>query len=315
MSIKYKFWFPHSSNPLEHRGLNSMFRKYKAQGYGMWWRLNEILATQPDYKMDITNEEVFHELADDMRCDVETLLSFIDDCVNNYKLLKKSAINIWSPLLVTDMKPLEEKRNIQKEAGKRGGVASGKARRKQLSEGSTLEGNLQPNLEPTPEAVVRKNEAEKSREEQSRVDDSKEEKENLPTPEVVETVVAEPTPTAPYLPFATLEQLRDRALADEFHFTALYVAQKQVPDADTLRQWLDAFHRWLRYCGEHVKNEKDYRTHFKNWFAKQDKKTPPARYDPVPRAINLPAAKSAQELLAEQSMTPDQVRNCFKNAS
>ena len=42
---------------------------------------------------------------------------------------------------------------------------------------------------------------------------------------------------------------------------------------------------------------------------------PPARYDPVPRAINLPAAKTAQELLAEQSMTPDQVRNCFKNAS
>jgi hypothetical protein len=168
-------------------------------------------------------------------------------------------------------------------------------------------------IEQAGENMTEKSRVEKSREEQSRVDDSKE-KENSSTPEVVETVVAEPTPT-PYLPFATLEQLRDRALADEFHFTALYVAQKQVPDAHTLRQWLDAFHRWLRYCGEHVKNEKDYRTHFKNWFAKQDKKMPPARYDPVPRAINLPAAKTAQELLAEQSMTPDQVRNCFKNAS
>jgi hypothetical protein len=298
-------------NALNNRGLNSMFKKYNAQGYGIWWRLTEILATLPEYKMEISNEEFYHELADDLRCDVATLLSFVDDCVNNYKLLKKSAINLWSPILVGDMQPLEEKRNIQKEAGKRGGVASGKARQKRLSEGNTLEGNLQPNLEPTLEAVVRKNEAEKSREEQSRVDDSRE-KENAPTPP---EVVATTTTPAPYIPFATLEQLRDRALADEFHFTALYVAQQQVPDAHTLRQWLDAFHRWLRYCGEHVKNEKDYRTHFKNWFAKQDKKTPPARYDPVPRAINLPAAKTAQELLAEQSMTPDQVRNCFKNAS
>lgn len=308
MSIKYKFWFPHSSNPLEHRGLNSMFRKYKAQGYGMWWRLNEILATQPDYKMDITNEEVFHELADDMRCDVETLLSFIDDCVNKFKLLKKNAINIWSPLLVTDMKPLEERRSQLSVRGRKGAeVMHAKRKAKAMQDDATAMAQAEENM-------AEKSREEKSREEQSRVDDSKEEKENLPTPEVAETIVAEPTPT-PYLPFATLEQLRDRALADEFHFTALYVAQKQVPDADTLRQWLDAFHRWLRYCGEHVKNEKDYRTHFKNWFAKQDKKTPPARYDPVPRAINLPAAKSAQELLAEQSMTPDQVRNCFKNAS
>lgn len=313
MSKKTNLWFPHEMNALNNRGLNSMFKKYNAQGYGIWWRLTEILATLPEYKMEISNEEFYHELADDLRCDVGTLLSFVDDCIKKYKLLQKDDTHLWSPILINDLEPLEELRAERSEAGKRGGLASGRVRREKAAmKEAAIEAN-----EATVEATMKQNEAhnitQQTEQTQQTVDDSRE-KENSPTaPEVEGTVAAEPT--APYLPFATLEQLRDRALADEFHFTALYVAQKQVPDADTLRQWLDAFHRWLRYCGEHVKNEKDYRTHFKNWFAKQDKKMPPARYDPVPRAINLPTAKTAQELLAEQSMTPDQVRNCFKNAS
>ena len=49
-----------------------------------------------------------------------------------------------------------------------------------------------------------------------------------------------------------------------------------------LEGWLGAFNAWLEYTGEMVKQERDYRAHFKSWLLKQPYKTAnPKTYNPV----------------------------------
>lgn len=49
-----------------------------------------------------------------------------------------------------------------------------------------------------------------------------------------------------------------------------------------LEGWLGAFNSWLEYIGETVKQERDYRAHFKSWLLKQPYKTAdPKTYSPA----------------------------------
>jgi len=52
-------------------------------------------------------------------------------------------------------------------------------------------------------------------------------------------------------------------LRDSF-FPPAYHEMGIQPDA--LSDWLDAFNRWLLFCGEKTKNDKDYRSHFGSWL-------------------------------------------------
>jgi hypothetical protein len=68
-----------------------------------------------------------------------------------------------------------------------------------------------------------------------------------------------------------------------------------------LEGWLESFNGWLEYTGETVKQEKDYRAHFKSWLLKQPYKTAdPNTFNPVDgKAVNT-RHDAAEELLKKR---------------
>lgn len=79
--------------------------------------------------------------------------------------------------------------------------------------------------------------------------------------------------------FLPLEDMKQRALKDEA-FVTTFFRIGLLPDK--LPGWVDAFHRYLEFSGQPVKQEVDYRKHFGNWVTKLPYKTTNgADYNPV----------------------------------
>lgn len=269
MSKKFTPWFPHETNPRSNRKLKALFNTYGGAGYGYWWILQEILCSQPGYKLDITDEFAYTELADDMRCDYAYLEKFISDCVNKFHLLQNDDTHLWCPVLIETLQPLEEKRAVLSERGKKGAKVTNAKKSAQAT-----------NVVGTSEIKRPLESAEKKTEENKTVEKSRVEDNTITTtssPSVINLKVGNQQP----LPYASLDDLKQRALADTVHFVPVHLRAGRIADAAQLPLWLDAFNKWLRYGGDHVKNERDYRLHFNNWLKMQDLTQNPAHYNPL----------------------------------
>ncbi|MFN4247567.1 MAG: Lin1244/Lin1753 domain-containing protein [Flavipsychrobacter sp.] len=278
MSKKFTPWFPHETNPRSNRKLKALFNTYGGTGYGYWWILQEILCSQPEYKLDITDEFAYTELADDMRCEYDFLERFIKDCINKFHLLQCDDTHLWCPALIDVMQPLEEKRASLSERGKKGAAVTNA---KKSAQATTENG--------TSEIKRGEKSAEKKREENRTEEKSREEvvlhnTSNTATPAATlhnaiatEQHVNNNTP----LPFASLDDLKERALTDTVHFVPIHLRPGRIQTEAHLPLWLDAFNKWLRYGGEHVKSERDYRFHFNNWIQRQDMSKNPEHYNPL----------------------------------
>jgi hypothetical protein len=306
MNKKFNNYFPHECNPRNNRDLKALFTQYKAEGYGYWWILQEILSVQPNYKLDISDEYAYNELADDMRCDVGYLEGFINDCVNKFHLLECDEQYLWSPQLVVYMQPLEERRARQSEGGKKGSaITNAKKKSGKLNESVEL---VASNLE---DFSTKKSKEEKSKEEYN----TPSEDSNISSATVIPI-----TPRNDGL--MDIDLLLKRVIADDIHFCVYFIRPGCLENKEQLNTWLHAFNKWLRYGGEHIRNEHAYRLHFKNWLARQDLRKDPARYDPVtdttttlkPR-MSIPLEmkrKTAAEVLAEQRREEEEMLRKLK---
>jgi len=277
MSKKFTPWFPHETNPRSNRKLKALFNTYGGAGYGYWWILQEILCSQPGYRLDITEEFAYAELADDMRCEYSYLEKLINDCINKYHLLECDDTHLWCPSLSDALQPLEEKRAFLSECGKKGAEKKKEKKLKAKENVREAEGGLD---------VL---EAEKKREENKTKENSREEvvfnnTSNTTTPSATlhnaiatEQYVNNNTP----LPYASLDDLKERAMSDTVHFVPIHLRPGRIQQEAHLPLWLDAFNKWLRYGGEHVKSERDYRFHFNNWIQRQDMAKNPEHYNPL----------------------------------
>ncbi|OSZ79156.1 hypothetical protein CAP35_13150 [Chitinophagaceae bacterium IBVUCB1] len=272
MSKKFTPWFPHETNPRSNRKLKALFNTYGGAGYGYWWILQEILCSQPEYKLDITDEFAYTELADDMRCDYAFLEKFINDCVNKFHLLQNDETHLWCPALIDVLQPLEEKRAVMSERGKRG--AEAKHSKDKLAQATDLDATA---MAQAPIFVAEKKREENKTEEESRVENVN----NTPTPPSATSYIPIQANNGQPLPFASLDELKQRALADTVHFVPIHLRPGRIADAAQLPLWLDAFNKWLHYGGEHIKSERDYRYHFNNWLKLQDLSQNPALYNPI----------------------------------
>jgi hypothetical protein len=86
-----------------------------------------------------------------------------------------------------------------------------------------------------------------------------------------------PPPKIEYNNPKDIDLLKDLVFSDRGYFREP-LQMKYGLTEDQVYQWLIQFNKTLRFSGQGVKTEKDYRTHFMNWLEKQpDKRTPGER--------------------------------------
>lgn len=116
---KDAFYFSHDSNARNDPKIMALIKTYGIQGYGWFWILIETLSEQKGYKLS-HKQWVYDALAMAMLCDCDSTIKFIDDCINQYELLKSDEEYFWSESLLRRMKLKEDKRQKRIEAGKKG---------------------------------------------------------------------------------------------------------------------------------------------------------------------------------------------------
>jgi hypothetical protein len=302
----YTTWFQHDSNAMNNRNLKAMRSVYGMEGVGCWWTLQEILSTQPGYKLNISDEYAMSNLAGDLGCEYDLTERFINDCINKFHLLQCDETHLWSPELIQSMQPLEEKRAVLSEKGKKGAKAMHEKRLAQATD-----------VDDTGIAQASKNMTKKSKEEKSKEKNNYPEG-NINTPLVDNTM---PIPIPRNDGLADIALLMQRVLTDDIHFCSYHIRPGALKDKQALEGWLTAFNKWLRYGGEHIRNENSYRVHFKNWIVRQDLRKNPLTYDPVTdtttpyKKANIPLEmprKTAQQALAEREAAEKEFINQSK---
>jgi len=303
----YTTWFQHDSNAMNNRNLKAMRSVYGMEGVGCWWTLQEILSTQPNYKLDISTEYAFNELADDLRLDAGYVERYINDCVNKFHLLVCDDTHLWSPALIEAMIPLDEKRSFLSDCGKKGAEKKKEKKLKANENERVAEGRL--------DVLEAQNKTEQNKTEQHNYPEG-----NISTP-WVDNTMAIPIPRNDGLADITL--LMQRVLTDDIHFCSYHIRPGALKDKQALEGWLQAFNKWLRYGGEHIRNENSYRVHFKNWIVRQDLRKNPAAYDPVTDTTapykqknNIPLEmprKTAQQALAEREAAEQEMLRKLKS--
>ena len=118
---KEAYYFSHDANARNDIKILRLRMKHKAEGYGLYFMLIEVLREQKEYKLllsDIPN------IAFDLRCSEGVLNSVIND----FDLFTINETTFYSPRLVNSMGEYNSRRQQQIEAGRRGGQASVKQR-------------------------------------------------------------------------------------------------------------------------------------------------------------------------------------------
>jgi len=106
---KDAYYFSHDANARNDPKIIQMLSVYKAEGYGWYWMLIEMMREQENYKLSIKSKYAVNAYARELDADAERLQQYIDDCVNEFTcdgkgIFDKNDEYLWSESLLRRMR-------------------------------------------------------------------------------------------------------------------------------------------------------------------------------------------------------------------
>ena len=115
---KETFYFSHDYSCTNDPKIQALIGEHGAKGYGIFWRIVEMLHEDPDHKI-ILKPYVFSAIASLFKEDIKTIKSVIDYCVETCELFEKEDDAIFSLRVLDNLKKRESIRESRSKAGKR----------------------------------------------------------------------------------------------------------------------------------------------------------------------------------------------------
>lgn len=125
MLKKETYYFPHDYTPTDDPKIMGMVSQYGAAGYGLYWRIVEMLHVDPNHQLP-TKQYLMLAIAKQMNSTPDFLLQFINDCVNIFELFEQDHDMIICKRVNRNIEDRERKTNIAKANGSKGGEARAK---------------------------------------------------------------------------------------------------------------------------------------------------------------------------------------------
>lgn len=117
--MKHAYYFSHDFNARNDTKTASMQFTYRAQGYGWYWIIVEMLAEDKDHRLPL-NDCRMEGMALQCHCRVDRLKEFIKDCIEKYALFASDGEYFWSESLIRRILSYEETLQAKSRAGKKG---------------------------------------------------------------------------------------------------------------------------------------------------------------------------------------------------
>lgn len=113
--MKDAYYFSHDSNASNDTKILTMRCDYGLEGYGMYWIIIEALRNESEYKLKL-EQSTCKALAMQMHSKTDAVEKFINDCIDQYGLLKCTDGYFYAESLLRRMDKREEIRNKRKDA-------------------------------------------------------------------------------------------------------------------------------------------------------------------------------------------------------
>lgn len=102
-------FFSHDMNARHDPKITAMRGAYKAEGYGWFWMLIEMMSESDGYKLDMQSKYALNAYAMQLQCERNAIASFIEDCIHEFELFATDGTYFWSESLLKRMKFRDEK--------------------------------------------------------------------------------------------------------------------------------------------------------------------------------------------------------------
>lgn len=118
-------FFSHDAMSHADPKIRAMVFNYGWRGYGWFWRINEELRMQPDYKIDTRGPAFYDNLASMLSSKIDGEVSskyvatYLEDCIIKFHLYKEKDGKMWSESLIRRMRRMDATREGKSRGGKR----------------------------------------------------------------------------------------------------------------------------------------------------------------------------------------------------
>lgn len=133
MSKKDSYWFTHDADAASDPKSIALIAKYGMAGYGMFWRLIEVLRSQSGYKYEVSSKFSYPAIADALKTTVDDAKAFIQDCISEFELLQTDGEYVWSQSLLDRMQRWDKTKENLSSRGSKGAEARWKDKKKEES--------------------------------------------------------------------------------------------------------------------------------------------------------------------------------------
>lgn len=117
-NAKDVYYFSHDCNARNDEKVLAMRSVYGLEGYAMYFMVIEILREQHDFKLKLT-KYIWQSLAMQLGVDADKIKKFVDDCVQEFELLRIDEGYLLSDSLIKRMNLFKEISEIRSQAAKK----------------------------------------------------------------------------------------------------------------------------------------------------------------------------------------------------
>ena len=122
--MKKTFYFSHDFEPTSDPKIQALISEYGGLGYGIWWRIIEMLHSDDDHKLP-KKQFLFRAIAGQMKCEYVIIEEFIEFSINVLELLNTDGNYFWSNRVFKNFEQMDKEKGWRS----KGGINSANARK------------------------------------------------------------------------------------------------------------------------------------------------------------------------------------------
>lgn len=116
--MKKSYYFQHDFEAISDPKIQYILAKFGAEGYGLWWRIVEMLHQDEHNRLPL-KPYVFFALDGQLALDNGVSKSFIDTCIEDVELLQSDGEYFWSERVLKNVGKMQDIKEKRSSAGKK----------------------------------------------------------------------------------------------------------------------------------------------------------------------------------------------------
>jgi len=138
---KETYYFSHDYSCINDPKIQALVGKYGAKGYGIFWRIVEMLHEDPEHKIYL-KPYIFEAICSLFKEDVKEIKSIIDYSVNVCELFQKEDDYIFSQRVLDNLAKRDKIKEARSKAGKKSAIARAKQKTTIVKQSVTKESKI-----------------------------------------------------------------------------------------------------------------------------------------------------------------------------